>query len=251
MEAGEKSEDTAPTRDETENPKLSDLVKGTIGTDKKGNNDEKSDGDVPNRNLAIDIETENSKKSDGLSEDDQQPDHSIQPQVAIIEVSKQEQIESKESNEPERDDPKEQSGVKMVEEKSEENEKDSNTAKEEPCVKMGKEEKPEENESESKDSNNAKEEPCVKMAEKKPEGMQSESTRKDEGMSIVDRIKNKVLFSTFSHLLIICPFFNFLLSYFFVQYIRQQITSLSCCFELSRSFPSILISINNICLLDI
>ena len=164
MEAGEK--DTAP-RDETEHPKLSDLVKGTIGTDKKGNNDEKSDGDVPNRNLAIDIETENSKKSDGLSEDDQQPDHSIQPQVAIIEVSKQEQIESKESNEPERDDPKEQSGVKMVEEKSEENEKDSN---------------------------NAKEEPGVKMAEEKPEGMQSESTRKDEGMSIVDRIKNKVLF---------------------------------------------------------
>ena len=205
MEAGEKSEDTAPTRDETENPKLSDLVKETIDTDTKSNNDEKSNGYVPNRNLMIDVETEgipeNSKKVDGVSGDDQQSDESIQPQVASIKATKQEQCESKENNEPERDDPKEQ--------------------------------------------------PCVKMAQEKPEGKESESTRKDEGMSIVDRIKNKVLFSTFSHLLIICPFFNFLLSYFFVQYIRQQITSLSCCFELSRSFPSILISINNMCLLDI
>ena len=225
METGEKSEDTAP-RDET------DLVKETIDTDKKSNNDEKSNGDVPNRNLTIDIEREgipeNSERSDGVSEDDQQSDDSIQPQVAIIESSKQEQSESKESNEPERHNPKEQPGLTPAEE----------------------------NESESKDSNEVerddpKEPPDVKMAEEKPEGKESESTRKDEGMSIVDRIKNKVLFSTFSHLLIICPFFNFLLSYFFVQYIRQQITSLSCCFELSRSFPSILISINNICLLDI
>jgi len=170
-EAEGRDEETAQ-KVETESPKLSDLTNRTIDIVEESGNDKTSNdaGDVPNLNFTIDTGTkraapEDSNIPDRASEDPQQSNDSNKAQVSNIDESKQTKNESEETKN-EFKETKNGSEEKKNESKDRENGEDSVEQSDERVE-------------------------VIEASSPKPEEKESGKKRREEGMSIVDRIKNK------------------------------------------------------------